>query len=94
MILTENCLKDVQNDLWMFDIETELWTWISGSDSGDQAGNNGMKGVSTKENILGARASHSMDMDSVNRDIHVFGGSSGSGGRHGNHDSVFYHPFI
>lgn len=59
------------NDLWKFD--GQYWTWISGSNSINQEGVYGVKGVPSASNIPGARWEAAMEIDSQNN-IWIFGG--------------------
>ncbi|MBN2534136.1 MAG: hypothetical protein JXB88_14700 [Spirochaetales bacterium] len=59
------------NDLWKFD-GTD-WTWVSGSNTGDQTGTYGAKGVPALTNIPGARYSSIVWMDTEDN-IWLFGG--------------------
>ncbi len=43
------------NDLWVFDLSTNNWTWLSGSTMADQLGNYGTKGVPASTNVPSAR---------------------------------------
>ena len=43
------------NDLWRYDPETNQWTWVSGSNTINQAGVYGTKGVPDAANVPGAR---------------------------------------
>jgi hypothetical protein len=43
------------NDLWKFDPATLQWTWVSGSDSANQAGTYGTRGTASPSNVPGAR---------------------------------------
>ena len=45
----------LQNALWKFDTTSLEWTWISGSDAGNQAGSYGTMGVASASNVPGAR---------------------------------------
>jgi N-acetylneuraminic acid mutarotase len=45
------------NDLWKYTPSTGEWTWVSGSDSVDQSGVYGTKGVPAAGNVPGARFS-------------------------------------
>lgn len=45
----------VYNDLWKFDPASSAWTWVSGSNSGDEAGTYGTKGTASPSNVPGAR---------------------------------------
>ncbi len=44
-----------KNDLWVFDLNTNNWTWLSGSNMLDQLGNYGTKGVPASTNVPGSR---------------------------------------
>jgi N-acetylneuraminic acid mutarotase len=46
---------DPLNDLWRYDPDTNLWTWISGSDKGKKPGIYGTQGVPATANVPGAR---------------------------------------
>jgi hypothetical protein len=43
------------NDLWQFNLATRLWTWISGSATGDAVGVYGKLGVAASGNVPGGR---------------------------------------
>jgi N-acetylneuraminic acid mutarotase len=43
------------NDLWRYNTSSGLWTWISGSNGGNQNGVYGTRGVAAATNIPGAR---------------------------------------
>jgi len=45
------------NDLWRYNIATDLWTWVSGSDVVNQWGVYGTKGTPAPANVPGARES-------------------------------------
>lgn len=61
------------NDLWMFEIASGWWTWLSGNFV-NQAGNYGTLGKTTMDNQPGARQWHSMAMHPTGPLIFVFGG--------------------
>ena len=71
----------VSNDLWRFDPETNLWTWMSGADTGCLGGVYGTRGEPDPDNIPGARQRSAAWMDSSGN-LWLFGGhgrlSSGS----------------
>lgn len=72
------------NDLWRFDPVTGMWTWISGKDANNQAGNYGTKNVAAPTNIPGARRSAVSWTDSSNN-LWLYGGDGlGGDGRPGN----------
>ncbi len=43
------------NDLWMYNVSTKQWTWISGSSSSNQSGVYGTEGVEAAGNVPGGR---------------------------------------
>jgi len=43
------------NDLWRYNINTDEWTWVSGSKIIDQSASYGSKGIASVNNIPGAR---------------------------------------
>ncbi|MFK7952949.1 MAG: kelch repeat-containing protein, partial [Ekhidna sp.] len=61
------------NDLWKYNPTTNMWTWMSGPKLINQAGNYGVKGVSSPENLPPGRYSHSMWIDDAGN-VWVFGG--------------------
>ena len=70
------------NDLWEYDPTTNEWTWVSGSDIGNQAGTYGTKGTADPSNVPGARHSAVSWLDSSGK-LWLFGGGgydSGSSG--------------
>ena len=62
------------NDLWMYNMTTGWWVWLSGGSGVNQRGIYGTKGQTLAGNIPGARNGHSMVFDSLARTIYVFGG--------------------
>lgn len=61
------------NDLWMYNISTNEWTWMSGDNLPDQSGVYGLKGVSGPTNIPGGRQIYSTWKD-TNGNFWMFGG--------------------
>jgi N-acetylneuraminic acid mutarotase len=47
---------DLLNDLWKFDLNTKLWTWLRGSNIGEQVGVYGNQGAGSVLNEPGARS--------------------------------------
>jgi len=60
------------NDLWTF--SSGEWTWMGGSDSIDQSGTYGIKGIPGTTNIPGARLAAATWIDSSG-DVYLFGGN-------------------
>ena len=58
-------------DLWRF--ESGMWTWISGSNTINQVGNYGIKGIAASSNIPGARY-YSISWIDSNNTLWLFGG--------------------
>ncbi len=61
------------NDLWFFDPTTCQWTWISGSNTGDQLGAYGTKGIPSVLNVPGAGPGAMSWIDSQDK-LWLFGG--------------------
>jgi N-acetylneuraminic acid mutarotase len=61
------------NDLWKYDPATLEWTWVSGSDSANQAGTYGTKGTAAASNVPGARENAVTWIDSSGT-LWLFGG--------------------
>jgi N-acetylneuraminic acid mutarotase len=61
------------NDLWNYDPTTLEWTWVSGSDSGDQIGTYGTQGTPDSSNVPGARLGAVSWIDPQGR-LWLFGG--------------------
>ena len=63
------------NDLWMYNLTSGWWTWLSGSANLDQSGRYGSLRVPAAGNTPGGRIGHSMVIDTINRALYVFGGN-------------------
>lgn len=61
------------NDLWKYDIATNQWTWMSGSDLVNQPGIYGNKGVAASTNTPGARAG-AVAVSDQSGNLWLFGG--------------------
>jgi hypothetical protein len=61
------------NDLWKYDISTNEWTWMKGSDTLDSPGFYGTQGVTNVLNTPSARAAYSKWKDSAGN-FWMFGG--------------------
>ncbi|MGA2534089.1 MAG: kelch repeat-containing protein [Candidatus Aminicenantales bacterium] len=72
------------NDLWKYDPATLEWTWVSGSNTVNQAGTFGRKGTGASSNVPGARDAAVSWLDSTGK-LWLFGGygndSAGAVGR-------------
>ena len=62
------------NDLWRYRLSDNSWTWMSGSDTVDQAGNYGGKGIPASTNVPGARWGAVGCYDSSRKEFWMFGG--------------------
>ncbi len=62
------------NDLWKYDISTNEWTWMSGSNSVYQYGVYGTQGIPSIFNIPGSRWETTANWTDVNGDLWLFGG--------------------
>jgi N-acetylneuraminic acid mutarotase len=65
------------NDLWKYDIASNQWTWVGGSNSSSQEGSYGTKGMASPTNVPGARHSPYSWKDSSG-DFWLFGGEGDS----------------
>ncbi|NHI94347.1 MAG: galactose oxidase [Candidatus Lokiarchaeota archaeon] len=61
------------NDLWMFNVTTSTWTWVSGNYSANNNGTYGMQGVADEENVPGARHDSASWTD-ASGNLWLFGG--------------------
>jgi N-acetylneuraminic acid mutarotase len=61
------------NDLWVFDPATLEWTWVSGSNTVNQAGVYGTQGVAAPSNVPGSKARVASWMDGGGK-LWLFGG--------------------
>ena len=70
------------NDLWQFNPQTKMWTWINGANVRSQLGSYGTQGIPAATNVPGAR-SDSVSWIDTNGNLWLFGGAgfdSGLGG--------------
>jgi hypothetical protein len=67
-----------RNDLWRYDISTNQWTWMSGSDQLNVVGIYGTKGVPSPLNVPGARSETSSAWTDSLNNLWLFGGVGGS----------------
>ena len=65
--------KGYLNDLWKYNTSTNQWTWVSGSNIINQAGEYGEKGTAGAANFPGARASD-VSWSDANGNLWLFGG--------------------
>ena len=63
----------VFNDLWKYNISTNQWTWMSGSNMANQPGIYGIKGVPSNSTIPSSRAYSTSWIHSENT-LWLFGG--------------------
>lgn len=71
------------NDLWMYQLSTGQWTWISGDSIINQRGVYGTKGVATSTSKPGGRY-HAVSWADASGNLWLFGGSGYSISRSGN----------
>lgn len=69
---------DLLNDLWKFDPVANQWTWISGSNTIDQAGSYGTQGLYNPTNTPGARY-NAVAWTDYNGHLWLFGGNGYDG---------------
>ena len=63
------------NDLWRYDPATNQWTWVSGSNTTNQVGVYGTRGVPDAANVPGAR-NNSISWTDSTGNLWLFGGST------------------
>lgn len=68
-----NAQRGGLNDLWKYDPESNIWTWVSGSQYRDSAGNYGEIGVESPDNVPPPRYGHGTWIDDVGN-VWIFGG--------------------
>jgi len=61
------------NDLWKFDVSTNNWVWLKGSNTGNQQSSFGTMGTAASTNCPGARSGSATWKDSNNQ-LWLFGG--------------------
>ena len=66
-------LREYLNDIWQYDFLLKQFRWITGSNSGEQLGNYGIKGVYSTINLVGGRRSHTSNLYNGDTMI-IFGG--------------------
>ncbi len=66
---------DYKNDLWMYCVTTNKWTWISGDNTPNPVGNWGTLGISSPLNVPGGRMG-SLGWRSLTGELYLFGGTS------------------
>ncbi len=81
------------NDLWRFDVLTERWTWISGSNLANQKGTYGTQNIGALANVPGARFSAQL-LSTASDELYVFGGGGFDGaGASGRLNDLFKYDF-
>jgi N-acetylneuraminic acid mutarotase len=89
-----NSANDYLNDLWEYTPKNGYWTWIAGSNTPNQDGTYGTKGVMAKGNVPGARFQGAFQID-INGNFWVFGGyglNNSVGGYNELNDLWTYNP--
>jgi hypothetical protein len=66
------------NDLWKYNPITELWTWMSGSNTTGSPGVYGAENVPSADNVPGARSGAASWID-ASGNLWLFGGADGAG---------------
>jgi len=84
---------DLINDLWKFDINTKMWTWVKGDNTTMQPGVYGVQGVPANANKPGAREAATTWTDATGN-LWMYGGAvlSINGGQGGYSDLWKYDP--
>jgi hypothetical protein len=62
------------NDLWVYRLSNDTWTWMGGSSTRNVAGVFGIRGVSSPANYPGARVAANGWYDSIEKELWLFGG--------------------
>ena len=70
---TTNNAKGYLNDLWRYNPDTNMWTWVSGTQYINQAGTYGIKGTPNAANIPGGRSRGGRWIDN-DGNFWIFGG--------------------
>jgi hypothetical protein len=65
------------NDLWRYEPDTNMWTWMSGSDTKNQDGVNGTMGVPDAANMPGGGHFGSVSWIDASGNLWLFGGDFG-----------------
>lgn len=63
------------NDLWRYNIATNIWTWMGGSQNVNQDGNNGSQGIPNTANIPRSRSCNCSWTDTAGN-FYLFGGTT------------------
>ncbi|MEP7127472.1 MAG: kelch repeat-containing protein [Chitinophagales bacterium] len=63
------------SDLWKYNIATNMWTWMGGSNEVDQNGNNGIKGIPSITNLPKSRSCNCTWTDTAGN-FYLFGGNT------------------
>ena len=69
-------IGDQGNDLWSYDLSTNLWTWVSGSQTVSPAGNYGTKGIASIANQPPGRG-YPTTWRGFDGELYLFGGARG-----------------
>lgn len=65
------------NDLWQYNIATNWYTWLTGSNTLNNVGSYGTQSVEASSNVPGARHSMGVVYHSRTTSIYVYGGNNG-----------------
>ena len=63
------------NDLWMYNIQTNEWTWVKGPNTVNNLGNYGTINVESPTNLPPARGETSASWTDKNNNLWLFGGA-------------------
>jgi hypothetical protein len=66
---------DIINDLWKYNLSSNIWTWVGGSNTTSAHGVYGTLGVTAATNIPGARGLSLSWFNSSNNRVWLFGGT-------------------
>lgn len=76
MMFLFECLLGYMNDLWSYNIATDEWTWLSGSDIRNQQGTYGIKNSPQASNMPPNRIGFGMTIRPETNTIYVSGGNT------------------
>lgn len=63
------------NDLWVYNLTSGWWTWLSGANIVDQTAVYGIKGQPSVNNRPGGRDGHCLAMPKFGKKLYLFGGN-------------------
>ncbi|MGL4598584.1 MAG: kelch repeat-containing protein, partial [Bacteroidia bacterium] len=71
-----NGVHGLFNDLWMYDVTTNLWTWMAGPNTVNNVGNYGVQLVPTPANLPPSRYENNASWTDNTGNLWIFGGAN------------------